>query len=369
MRSSIYTESSLSVASSHSAKTNLCTGEATNAQPPQENLLRQKREVYLSYAHAQKIRQSMPWLDTENENILFSNSKMYGDALRTCLDKTTLSTLESFKNDPLATVLLARGLPCDIDLPPTPYDRDRHLGETPLTIAINIALYHVMGIYPVTYQGENNNRLFRDVAPKKNAMKESSSQGSALAIGMHVDNCHLPLTPEAQIKNRSIAPEYLSLFSLRCDLRVPTKIAFLEQIIAHLDLQTIEILKQPLFEFIMPDSFSVHQKFQLPILVQDDCGTYYIRFDSECVTPLNDAATVAFQRLQQVLCEKSLTHHLLLQPGDFLIFKNQQITHARESFQARFDGTDRWLLRLFGMNSLERTIPVDSQKPYLLVSD
>ena len=200
-------------------------------------------------------------------------------------------------------------------------------------------------------------------------MKESSSQGSALAIGMHVDNCHLPLTPEAQIKNRSIAPEYLSLLSLRCDLRVPTKIAFLAQIIAHLDLQTIETLKQPLFEFIMPDSFSVHQKFQLPILVQDDCGTYYIRFDSECVTPLNEAATIAFQRLQHVLCEKNLTHHLFLQPGDFLIFKNQQITHARESFQARFDGTDRWLLRLFGVNSLKRTIPIDSQRPYLLISD
>ena len=149
MRSSIYTESSLPAAPLHSAKTNLRKGEETSAQPSQENLLRQKKEVYLSYEHAQKTRQSMPWKDTENENILFSNRKMYGDALKACLDKTTLSTLASFKNDPLATVLLARGLPCDIDLPPTPYDRARHLDETPLAIAINIALYHVMGIYPV----------------------------------------------------------------------------------------------------------------------------------------------------------------------------------------------------------------------------
>ena len=167
MRSSIYTESSLSAAPLHSAKTNLCTGEATSTQPSQENLLRQKKEVYLSYEQAQQIRRSMPWQDAENENILFANSKMYGDMLRACLDKTTLSTLESFKNDPLATVLLVRSLPCDIDLPPTPYDRDRHLDETPLAIAINIALYHVMGLYPVTYQGENNDHLFRDVAPKK----------------------------------------------------------------------------------------------------------------------------------------------------------------------------------------------------------
>ena len=41
-------------------------------------------------------------------------------------------------------------------------------------------------------------------------------------------------------------------------------------------------------------------------------------------------------------------------PGDFLIFKNQIVLHARDAFVPRDDGADRWLIRLFGVSNLAR---------------
>jgi hypothetical protein len=45
--------------------------------------------------------------------------------------------------------------------------------------------------------------------------------------------------------------------------------------------------------------------------------------------------------------------HLLL-PGDFMIFKNQRVLHARDAFEPQNDGADRGLSRLFAVNSLSR---------------
>ncbi len=326
------------------------------------------QEVHVSYENAQTLKQKIPRIHTSCEFTLFSESQGYAESLRASLDPDLVTTLENFRNDSSTTALIIRGLPTDITLPPTPYTGAGNILDIPLIIGINIALYRLMNISPVTYQGENDGRLFRDVVPKKSAVKEKSSYGSAQTLGMHVDDCHLPLVPETSRKGLSIAPEYLSLCGMRCDLRVPTRISFLDKVIELLDEETIRVLKQPLYELTMPDSFASHEKFILPILIQDRDGVYYGRFDKEYTRSLTDAAAKAFQRIEEALYNQKIVNNLYLQKGDFLIFKNQRLTHSREAFVARFDGTDRWLLRLFGVNSLERTVPVNQNLPYYVKS-
>jgi len=43
---------------------------------------------------------------------------------------------------------------------------------------------------------------------------------------------------------------------------------------------------------------------------------------------------------------------LPFESGDFLIFKNQEVLHSRESFTAKYDGYDRWLLRVYGASNI-----------------
>lgn len=61
-----------------------------------------------------------------------------------------------------------------------------------------------------------------------------------------------------------------------------------------------------------------------------------------------------------------VVHHILLQPGDMLIFKNQQTLHARDGFTPRYDGRDRWMLRVFGVNDPARVMPLDPHQPYIV---
>jgi hypothetical protein len=49
-----------------------------------------------------------------------------------------------------------------------------------------------------------------------------------------------------------------------------------------------------------------------------------------------------------------------------LIFKNQQTFHARDAFTPRFDGLDRWMIRVFGIRDMGRTTPVHPDQPYIV---
>ncbi len=326
------------------------------------------KEIYLPYEEAQLLKKRMPEILTENEFDLFNSNAHYGTIFRQCVNENILKDLEDFKYQPEVSALIIRGLPVDSHLPPTPYTGNASLFDIKLASSLNIALYNALGIFPVTYKGENDGRLFRDVVPKSYATNEKSSLGSKYTLGMHVDDCHLALVPETSRTSLSIAPEYLSLFGMRCDLRVATKISFLDEVVKRLDRDTIEVLKKSLFELTLPDSFSVREKYTLPILVQDEVGTYYSRFDKEYTNPLTEEARSAFAKFEETLYGNGLVNNIFLQGGDFLIFKNQRVTHSREAFQARFDGTDRWLMRLFGVNDLSRTIPVEHSNRYYVKS-
>lgn len=46
---------------------------------------------------------------------------------------------------------------------------------------------------------------------------------------------------------------------------------------------------------------------------------------------------------------------VVLTPGDICFLDNYQVVHGRKPFQARFDGTDRWLRRLNIARDLRRS--------------
>jgi len=326
-------------------------------------------ELFISYEENRKISGAMSYLpDIDNDDTLVASMQICGEALRHGLNEEVQNKIQSFKKDDCCAAFILRGLPLDATIPPTPYRSSQSLQSMPLSVAINLGLYDMMQVNPVTYQGENNGHLFRHVVPSKHAVNEKSSHGSTYTLGMHVDNCHLSLLPEQVQAGSSACPEYLSLFGIRCDLTVFTKLALLDQALAQIDAAGIQQLKQADFILKMPDSFADARKFELPILVQDEKGIYYSRFDKEYTVPKHAAAAQAFDKLETALLSTQAVHRLLLQPGDFLIFKNQRVTHSRESFTPRFNGMDRWLLRLFGVHDLTRMQAVDKSKPYFVVA-
>ena len=71
-----------------------------------------------------------------------------------------------------------------------------------------------------------------------------------------------------------------------------------------------------------------------------------IVYHTHHIAPIDDAdteAAAALRALHTRLDEVHMSH--VMSPGDLLIFDNKRVVHSRTPFTARFDGTDRWLMR------------------------
>jgi len=71
-----------------------------------------------------------------------------------------------------------------------------------------------------------------------------------------------------------------------------------------------------------------------------------IAYDMHHLAPIHDADTEAADALRELgACLDNVAISHVMERGDLLIFDNKRVVHARTPFTARFDGTDRWLMR------------------------
>jgi len=324
----------------------------------------QVEEIFISYAEAQQLKEQLGRLSYSSDQQWLDARFWIAEQLKQILSERSLASLKAFGSNPQNCVLIVRGLPIDSQLPPTPYQGYLGPDHLPLVNSLYLGLYQIAGIEPIAYENENSGQLFRHVVPASHARNEKSSHGSQHTFGMHVDNPDLPLIPES-VSAISGCPEYLSLLAVRCDLKVRSSIALLDSVLKKLNRATIEQLCQPQFLISRPDSFDNSNTTRLPVLLFAEDGTAYCRYDKENISPLTPEAAAALLMLDAELQKPENRIDTSFQPGDLMMLQNQRLLHSREGFQPREDGTDRWLVRLFGMKSLSRMMPVTESTRYI----
>ncbi|QLH64515.1 TauD/TfdA family dioxygenase [Serratia symbiotica] len=206
-----------------------------------------------------------------------------------------------------------------------------------------------VGLWPVVYEGENNGHLIRHVCPLLTKADTISSQGGAHDFYPHVDNPDLRITGEAIKPRLGCCPDTLTLLCLRDEPGVNTSILLIDEVLKRLDVETITDLKRPEFQVRRPESFENTIVIKsLPVLVKHK-GLYYSRFDWHNVSGMTKAAEHALEKLRHTTLNNELWHNVPLVPGTAVTFLNQRTLHTRNAFTPRYDGTDRWLLRVFGI--------------------
>ncbi|MEL7487805.1 MAG: TauD/TfdA family dioxygenase, partial [Pseudomonadota bacterium] len=241
-------------------------------------------------------------------------------------------------------VMLVRGLPIDIDLPPTPVDIHENRKSTSTSEALLAAFGMALGD-PMTYSQQHDGKLFHTIVPIKKDADEQSFSGSSVLLEFHTEITFHPFTPH-----------FLQLYCLRQDHHKVAKTLFapVRRIINNMPLNMRSILFEERFETRIDYSWNPTQKENSPgrkcALLYGSVYDPFLNYDIDLMKGLDDQAQAALETMAESANEK--WNYVRLQPGDLLIIDNRRSIHGRSSYEPLYDGKDRWLQRLYVVRDL-----------------
>ena len=212
---------------------------------------------------------------------------------------------------------------------------------------LHFGMLNLLGVRSHAVQYENYGKLVRNVVPVPQAAGTTSSWGADVDFSWHTDNPNWPFDDKASDVARSV-PNYLAFIAVRNREQASTDIVCVEHVLSLLPAWAIEHLSQPAFAFGAPASNEGYDGEQRVIpIIEPGSNGYRLRFDDGIVSATEPQAEAALALLRQVLKEVRGIE-LVLQPGDFFIFKNARVLHRRKAFKPLPEGQARWLRRVYG---------------------
>lgn len=243
-------------------------------------------------------------------------------------------------------------------IPPTPAQKYSKCSFL-TTIRDNLVAYASGYGFPVSYIQEQNGDLIQNIFPIKKTESQQISSSSKIELGLHTETAFHPYKPS-----------HVHLLCLREDPLAVTTYAYVDEIMGHLKPKTIDILTRPWFITSIDDSFRTHSEsnMELPCFVLrarifNKKLTYEIIFDEALMRGINDEANDALEQIKGAIM-KSI-REIVLRTGDLLTLDNKTTIHGRRPFNARYDGTDRWLLRVL---SIDYAVPRQHKSGHTIIT-
>ncbi|AZG46255.1 Enduracididine beta-hydroxylase [Gordonia insulae] len=193
---------------------------------------------------------------------------------------------------------------------------------------------------PFGWAGQQDGRLVNSIVPTPGHENEQTGASSSVLLSPHTEDAFHP--------DRA---HLIMLGCMRNHESIGTTLASVRDVLAggYLSPDEIAHLRQPECPILPDDSYVGGDESQAPAPV----GTLWQRDDGACLrydpayTPDSTGRPTwarAYAKLEAGLA--SVSQLVALEPGQVLILDNDVAVHGRVPFTARFDGTDRWLLRL-----------------------
>lgn len=242
--------------------------------------------------------------------------------------------------------LLLKGLEQDPDLIPT-YESENEIFNKKKTFYSEFWLALIAKILgePIGYAQERNGEVFQNVRPRPGQETKIASDSSGVVLDLHVENGYHP-----------VRPDFLLLYGLREDRyhKGHTLVVEMEKVLPLLSKEEISILRSKQFRTSVDWNFGNFNAErgtgpQVAILFGDEKNPM-IFYDDEYVIGTTPEAQSVLEKLRKILHQEM--QGVLLKPGEMLIFDNYKCLHGRTSFQAHYDGKDRWLQRLLVVRDL-----------------
>lgn len=256
-----------------------------------------------------------------------------------------VAAIEAFADDPgPAGALLLRNVPTGA-IPATPATPTTATAKDLRSEQVLLAVARLLG-EPVGYLPEHGGSIVQNLVPTKADIGRQTSTSSGVDLAFHTETAFHPH-----------GPRYLLLLCLRGDAGAATTLASVHDLLPGLRPETVEVLRQPLFRTAVDESFGgipgVPYGPARPVLGGTE-DRPWLCWDEDLTMGETPEAQAAHEELIRVVAERR--REIVLTDGDLLIVDNSRCVHGRRPFQARFDGTDRWLQRSFVVEDLAPSV-------------
>ncbi|NIL87456.1 hypothetical protein RhoFasGS6_04882 [Rhodococcus fascians] len=293
------------------------------------------------------LRDKLIEMENPSDNPDLSTTQLL-QAFASILDTEDLQQiLDAGRHPDTPGVTLLTGLPTDPVLPDTPPD-----GGPANNKATYVSEGTVLGLSalvgePYGVHSEKDGQLVHDVIPVQSGANTQTNMGSTVFLNFHNDIIHDP------VGHYTLAnPDFLILLCVRSDPegKALTYYADARDVVSRLSPSHTEQLRQAQFQLNAPGSYcrAVGQDQVLsdvtPIITGPD-EFPEVATSANGIVALTRAGQLALDAFQ-VACQE-VAHEVALRPGQALIINNRKGLHARSSFVARHDGSDRWLQRTY----------------------
>ncbi|GAA1994963.1 clavaminate synthase family protein [Amycolatopsis minnesotensis] len=284
-------------------------------------------------------------------------ARTYADELPRALRRA----VHGFRSAEAHGALVLTGFPVDDGaIGPTPEDWKRERVPSP-TLTQDIVFFLVSSLLgePIGWATQQAGRVMHDIFPVKAHEHEQIGSGSAQLLTWHTEDAYHPLRTD-----------YLGLMCMRNHDKVETTMADIDDV--ALDAETRAVLSEEKFH-ILPDKSHraqngsgiqagdpraaelqrrsyerVEQLLAEPesvAILFGDPASPYLRIDPYFMQGAQgEKQQEALEKIEAAI-DAAMTD-VVLAPGDICFIDNYRVVHGRKPFQARFDGTDRWLRRL-----------------------
>lgn len=257
------------------------------------------------------------------------------------LDRQQIAQILSFKlfGNPTGFLHL-RQLPIG-EIPPTPISREALHKHDDSSERLLLQATVLLG-EPVGYLQESGGAIVNNFFPQRGQSRAATSDSFDTELDLHTENAF-----------HAIQPDYLLLLCLRQDpaAEAITYIASAERILARLSYEEqLFFLNEP-YNFL--SDYGPNEKNQRididkhQTVLYGDPDAPFLRFDPQFMLAFSNRAQTLLERLRAIAW--SVAEPIRLCPGDLLIIDNRRTVHARSRFDARFDGSDRWIQRAFAI--------------------
>jgi L-asparagine oxygenase len=238
------------------------------------------------------------------------------------------------------------------EIPSTPNTTEIKDDLTPTATRTLIEVAKNFGT-PISFAQEQNGRLIQNIVPVAQSRDRQISTSSESELLLHTEAAFHPYRPD-----------HIFLMCLRDDANALTTYATIESIFPKLTSGEVSILSRPKFETSLDESFispkQPDTKLLVSILAHNEPNGWSMTFDYALMRGIDEQAEIALQSFKNAVIGSAKS--ICLKKGDIAVIDNRTTVHGRTQFLPRYDGTDRWLKRIFTIRRLPPRQHIDGHK-------